>query len=40
MNRTLNIVSLDSSLASLKDQFNSGKEKLRFLALLSPTCPL
>ncbi len=35
-----NIVSLDSSLASLKDQFNSGKEKLRFLALLSPTCPL
>ena len=40
MEEIINIASLDSSLASLKDQFNSGKEKLRFLALLSPTCPL
>jgi hypothetical protein len=35
-----NIVSLDSSLAPLKDRFNSDKGKSRFLALLSPTYPL
>jgi hypothetical protein len=34
-----NIVSLDSSLASLKNQFNSGKEKLRFLARQYLTVP-
>ena len=35
-----NIVTLDSSSNPLKFQFNNDKEKIRFLALLSPTCPL
>jgi hypothetical protein len=35
-----NIVTLDSSLDPLKARFNHNKEKIRFLALLSPTCPL
>jgi len=34
------IITLDSSLDPLKDQFNDNKEKIRFLCLLSPTCPL
>ena len=34
------IITLDSSLDRLKDQFNDNKEKIRFLSLLSPTCPL
>ena len=34
------IIILDSSLDRLKDQFNDNKEKIRFLSLLSPTCPL
>jgi len=34
------IITLDSSLDPLKDQFNDNKEKIRFLSLLSPTCPL
>lgn len=35
-----NIITLNSTLDPLKDQFNQNKEKIRFLALLSPTCPL
>lgn len=35
------IITLDSSLDPLKNQFNdNNKEKIRFLSLLSPTCPL
>ncbi len=34
------VVTLDSSLNPLKVRFNYDKEKIRFLALLSPTCPL
>ena len=34
------IITLTGSLDPLKDQFNNNKEKIRFLALLSPTCPL
>ena len=39
-NQSTSIVTLESSLESLKERFNSGREKIRFLALLSPTCPL
>ena len=39
-NQSTNIVTLESSLESLKARFNSDREKIRFLALLSPTCPL
>ena len=39
-NQSTNIVTLESSLESLKERFNSEREKIRFLALLSPTCPL
>jgi len=35
-----NIINLKSTLDPLKDKFNNNKEKIRFLALLSPTCPL
>jgi hypothetical protein len=35
-----NIIPLNTSLDSLKDYFNKNKEKIRFVALLSPTCPL
>jgi hypothetical protein len=34
------IIALDNSLNPLKNQFNDNKEKIRFLSLLSPTCPL
>jgi hypothetical protein len=34
------IVRLAGSLNPLKLRFNHAKEKIRFLALLSPTCPL
>ena len=34
----LNII--ENSVDLLKDRFNADKEKIRFLALLSPTCPL
>ena len=33
------MVSLAGSLTPLKDYFNTRKDKIRFLALLSPTCP-
>jgi len=34
------IITLDGGLNPLKDRFDSDKEKIRFLCLLSPTCPL
>lgn len=34
------IITLDNSLDPLRDQFNDNKERIRFLSLLSPTCPL
>jgi hypothetical protein len=34
------IITLDSSLDPLRDRFNDNKDKIRFLSLLSPTCPL
>jgi hypothetical protein len=34
------IITLDGSLNPLRDRFNDNKEKIRFLSLLSPTCPL
>jgi hypothetical protein len=34
---SVEVVSLGGSLQPLKDHFNSNKNKLRFLALLSPT---
>ncbi len=34
---SVEVVSLASSLQPLKDDFNRDKDKLRFLALLSPT---
>lgn len=40
INPSYNIVTLDRSLDPLKVRFNAYKEKIRFLALLSPTCPL
>lgn len=33
------MVSLAGTLTPLKDYFNAGKGNIRFLALLSPTCP-
>jgi hypothetical protein len=39
-NQSENIVTLDGSLNPLKLRFNNYQEKIRFLALLSPTCPL
>jgi hypothetical protein len=39
-NQSTNIVTLDSSLELLKERFNSDREKIRFLTLLSPTCPM
>jgi hypothetical protein len=34
------IITLGSSLDPLRDRFNDNKDKIRFLSLLSPTCPL
>jgi hypothetical protein len=39
-NQSNSILTLDDSLNPLKFRFNNYKEKNRFLALLSPTCPL
>ena len=39
-NQSPTIVTLDGSSNPLKFRFNNTKEKIRFLALLSPTCPL
>ncbi|CAB5139844.1 hypothetical protein D3OALGA1CA_3801 [Olavius algarvensis associated proteobacterium Delta 3] len=38
--RSNDLVPLNESLDQFKDQFNNEKDKIRFLALLSPTCPL
>jgi hypothetical protein len=40
INQLNNLVILDSSLGPLKGRFNVCKDKIRLLALLSPTCPL
>jgi len=40
MDQSNNITTLDNSLDPLRDQFNDNKERIRFLTLLSPTCPL
>lgn len=34
------IVTLESTSEPLKERFNGDREKIRFLTLLSPTCPL
>ena len=39
INQSNSIISLDS-LDPLRDHFNHRMEKIRFLSLLSPTCPL
>jgi hypothetical protein len=39
-NKTIDIITLDSKLGLLKKRFNADSDKIRFLALLSPTCPL
>ena len=39
-NQTVDIITLDNTLDPLKDRFNADSSKIRFLALLSPTCPL
>jgi len=36
----LELISLENSLTPLISRFNDNKEKMQFLALLSPTCPL
>jgi hypothetical protein len=35
--KTAKMIALDSSLQPLKDWFNRNRNRLRFLALLSPT---
>jgi hypothetical protein len=40
INQSNRMITLDSSLDPLIDHFNDNKEKIRFLSLLSPTCPL
>jgi|GEM_PF-1811200 len=35
-----NIVILDSCLNPIKERFNIDSGKIRFVSLLSPTCPL
>lgn len=37
MDKSSELVSLGSSLQTLRDHFNGNKNSLRFLALLSPT---
>lgn len=38
--QSTNIILIENSLKSLKERFNTDREKIRFLALLSPTCPM
>ena len=38
--QSTSIITLDSSLEALQKRFNAEKDKIRFIALLSPTCPL
>ena len=35
-----NVIVLENSLAPLRNRFNHNSEQIRFIALLSPTCPL
>ena len=39
-NKPSDIITLDSTLDPIKKRFNADSGKIRFLALLSPTCPL
>ena len=39
-NQPSDIITLDNTLDPLKEQFNTDSSKARFIALLSPTCPL
>ena len=39
-NHSNNIITLDNTLDPLKGRFNADSRKIRFMALLSPTCPL
>ena len=39
-NHSNNIIILDNTLDPLKVRFNADSRKIRFMALLSPTCPL
>jgi len=39
-NHSNNIITLDNTLDPLKGRFNEDSRKIRFMALLSPTCPL
>jgi len=39
-NHSNNIITLDKTLDPLKERFNAESSKIRFMALLSPTCPL
>jgi len=39
-NPSVNLNIIGNSVDLLKDRFNADKGKIRFLALLSPTCPL
>jgi hypothetical protein len=39
-NQASKIITIKNSLAPLKDRFNTNNGEIRFLALLSPTCPL
>jgi hypothetical protein len=39
-NQSTEIVTLENSLELLKERFNKDDGKIRFLSLLSPTCPL
>jgi hypothetical protein len=40
INQSNSIITLDSSLDPVIVHFNANKDKIRFLSLLSPTCPL
>jgi len=40
VDQTLDIITLDNTLDPLKERFNADSNKIRFMALLSPTCPL
>ncbi len=38
--RPSKVITLEHSLAPLRDRFNNNSGQIRFIALLSPTCPL
>jgi hypothetical protein len=39
-NYSNDIITLNNTLDPLKDRFNADSSKIKFMALLSPTCPL